>query len=136
MWFSVTTVQEMIPGSKRKSSPRWAIAAATLSLALLVSVLFRNFDLDRFVALGIPCLRLGCICAVVAGALFWFVLRKGSFTSPVAASTTAGFFAGLAGVAVLALHCPIQNSAHIIVWHLGAMVLGGLGGAIIGTLRR
>lgn len=134
-WFSITTVQEMIPGSKRKASPRWTILAAISLLALLVSVIFRNFDLDRFVPLGIPCLTLGCISAIVSGALFWFILRKGFFTSPVVAGATVGFFAGLAGVAVLALHCPIQNSAHIIVWHLGAMVLGGIGGAILGTLR-
>lgn len=134
--FSITTVQEMIPGSKRRASPGWTIAAATLSLAVLVSVLFHNFDLDRFVALGIPCLRLGCICALAGGALSWLILRKGFFTSPVAAGVTVGFFAGLAGVAVLALHCPIQNSAHIIVWHLGPMALGGVGGAILGTLRR
>jgi hypothetical protein len=134
--FSITSVQEMIPGSKHKASAKWTIVATILSLALLVSVLFHNFDLGRFVPLGIPCLRLGSVCAVVSGALSWFLFRKGFFASPVAASASVGFFAGLAGVAVLALHCPIENSAHILVWHLGAMVLGGLGGAVVGTLRR
>jgi hypothetical protein len=136
IWFAVTTTQQMIPGSRRTAHSRWVIVAALLSVALVSVALFHNFDLDRFVRLGIPCLRLGSICALLSGALFWFILRKGFFTSPVEASTIAGFFAGLAGVAVLALHCPIQNSAHIIVWHLGAMVLGGLGGAVLGTLRR
>lgn len=134
--FAVTTSQQMIPGSKRTVHPRWLIIAALLSLAVVSVVLFPNFDLDRFVSLGIPCLRLGTISALLSGTLFWFVLRKGFFASPVEASTSAGFFGGLAGVAVLALHCPIQNAAHIIVWHLGAMVLGGLGGAILGTFRR
>lgn len=135
-WFSITTVQEMIPGSKHTASPRWPILAATIALALLVSVLFQDFEMNRFVALGIPCLRLGCVCAVLSGALFWIVVRKGFFVSPLAAGATVGFFAGLAGVAVLALHCPIQNSAHIIVWHLGAMVLAGLGGAILAITKR
>jgi hypothetical protein len=135
-WFSITTVQEMIPGSKHKIKPGWPILAATIALALLVSALFHDFDTDRFVSHGIPCLRLGCVCALLSGALFWIVVRKGLFMSPVAAGATVGFFAGLAGVAVLGLHCPIQNSAHIIVWHLGAMVIGGLGGAVIGALRR
>ena len=135
-WFSIATVQEMIPGSKHKSSPGWTILATMLSLTVLVSVLFHNFNLDRFVPLGIPCLRLGSLCALVSGALSWFLLRKGFFVSPVSAIALVGFFAGLTGVAVLALHCPIQNSAHILVWHLGAMVLGGLGGAAVGTLRR
>jgi hypothetical protein len=135
-WFSIAAVQEMIPGSARKTKSIWPILATIFALALLVSALFQDFDTDRFVALGIPCLRLGSICALLSGALFWIVIRKGLFTSPVAASATVGFFAGLAGVAVLALHCPIQNSAHIIVWHLGAMVIGGLGGAILGALQR
>jgi hypothetical protein len=134
--FAVTTSQQMIPGVKRTVHPRWLIIAALLSLALVCVLLVPNFDLDRFVSLGIPCLRLGTICALLSGALFWFVLRKGFSTSPVEASTSMGFFAGLAGVAVLALHCPIENATHILVWHLGAMVLGGLGGAIVGTLRR
>jgi hypothetical protein len=136
VWFSLITVRQMIPGSKRKSRPDWTIAAALVSLALLSVVLFYNFDLSRFVVLGVPCLRLGSICALVSGGLFFLLLKRGFFTSPVAASTTMGFFAGLSGVAVLALHCPIQNSAHIIVWHLGAMVVAGLAGALAGTLRR
>src|SRR5207248_10655316 len=78
-WFSIATVQEMIPGSKHKSSPGWTILATMLSLAVLVSVLFHNFSLDRFVSLGIPCLRLGSVCAVVSGARSWFLFRKGFF---------------------------------------------------------
>ncbi len=135
-FLAITAVQEMIPGSQRKITPRWTIVAAMLSLALLAWLLFQNFNLDRFVPLGIPCLRLGVICAVISGALFWLIVRKGFFSSPVAAWAAVGFFAGLAGVAVLALHCPIQNSAHIIVWHLGAMAVGGVGGALVGTPRR
>lgn len=134
--FAVTTSQQMIPGSKRTVDSSWLIVAALLSLALVSVALFPNFGLDRFVSHGIPCLRLGTICAILSGSFFWFVLRKGFSTSPVEAATSAGFFGGLAGVAVLALDCPIQNSVHIIVWHLGAMVLGGLGGAVLGTLRR
>ncbi|MBV9083923.1 MAG: DUF1109 family protein [Acidobacteriaceae bacterium] len=131
---SITIVQEMIPGSKHRISPRWTIVAAIFSLALLVSVLFHNFDLHAFVPLGIPCLRLGCLCALVSGALSWFALRRGFFASPLTASATVGSFAGLAGVAVLALHCPIQNSAHIIVWHLSVIVLGAIVGAVAGAL--
>src|SRR5690348_296313 len=44
-WFSIATVQEMIPGSKRRTSPSWTILTTMLSLAILVSVLFQNFDL-------------------------------------------------------------------------------------------
>ena len=136
IWFSVATVEQMIPGSKRRTSPHWLALAALLSLAILGAALFHTFDLERFVDLGIPCLRLGSICALLSGALFWFVLREGFFTSPLAAGITAGSFAGLTGVAVLALHCPILNAPHVIVWHLGAMIVGGVGGALAGALPR
>ncbi len=135
VWFSITIVQEMIPGSKRQATSRWPIMAAMIGLALLIYLLFQDFDTNRFGALGIPCLRLGCICALLSGALFWLICRKGFLTSPVTACASVGFFAGLAGVSVLALHCPIENSAHIIVWHLGAMLLAGLGGTVIGGLH-
>ncbi len=131
-WLALTVVREMIPGSKRKASAWWAIVAALASLALLAALLFHNFDLDQFVTRGVPCLRLGSLCAILSGGLFWFIFRKGFFTSPVGAGASIGVFAGLTGVAVLALHCPIENAAHIIVWHLGAMVLGGSVGALAG----
>ena len=134
-WLAVTMVREMIPGSKRKVSPWWAILGALVSLAFLTALLFRDFDLDRFVSLGAPCLRLALICAIVSGGLFWFILRRGFFTSLIEAGASIGAFAGLAGVAVLALHCPIENSAHVLVWHLGAVVLGGIAGALAGRLR-
>ena len=136
IWLALTVVREMVPGSKRKASAWWTMVAALASLALLTALLFHNFDLDRFAARGVPCLRLGSLCAIVSGGLFWFVFRKGFFTSPVEAGASIGLFAGLAGIAVLALHCSLQNSAHIIVWHLGAMLLGGSVGALAGSLRR
>jgi hypothetical protein len=134
IWFSVATVEQMIPGSKRRTNPQWLPVAALLSLALLAAALFPNFELERFAGLGVPCLRLGSVCALLSGAFFWLIFRKGFFTSPLAAGITAGFLAGLAGVAVLALHCPILNALHVVVWHLGAMIAGGMAGAIASAL--
>ncbi len=136
IWLALIVAHEMIPGSKRKASGWWTMTAALVSLALLTTLLFHNFDLDRFVSSGVPCLRLGSLSAIVSGALFGFVFRKGFFASPVEAGASIGIFAGLTGVAVLALHCPLENSVHIIVWHLGTMILGGSVGALIGSVRR
>jgi hypothetical protein len=109
VWFSITTVQEMIPGSKRQTTPRSPIIAAMVGLALLVCILFQDFDTNRFVALGVPCLQLGCICALLSGALFWSICRTGFVVSPVTAYASVGFFSGLAGVSVLALHCRLKT---------------------------
>jgi hypothetical protein len=134
--FAVATAHEMIPGSKRRINSSWLILAAACILPLLVFALFPDFEVDRFAALGIPCLRLGLVCALLSGSLLWLVSRKGFFLSPVAGVATVGLFAGLAGVAVLALHCPIHNWPHIVAWHLGAMALGGVGGTIFGTIQK
>ncbi len=133
--FSLVTVQEIIPGSRRRITPAFVVAGSILVLALVSAVLFPSFELGHFVELGIPCLRLGVACAAVSGALAVPLLRKGFASSPAKASTTIGCFAGLTGVAVLALHCPIKNSLHIVVWHLGAIAIGGLAGGALPIIR-
>jgi len=134
--FSAAVVQEIIPGARRRLTPGLIVAFSLLSLVVVSVGLFPNFGLDHFVKIGVPCLRLGIVCAAVGGFLAYFLLRKGFASSPVRATTITGFFAGLAGVAVLALHCPVQNAAHMMVWHLGAMTIAGAGGALIGFLQQ
>jgi hypothetical protein len=134
--FSALTVREMIPGSQRRMAPGVVIALSLLSVTSVAFVLFHNFNTAHFVVQGIPCLKIGCICAAISGFGAYFLVRKGLAPSPLQLSTTVGFFAGLAGVAVLALFCPRQNTAHIIVWHLGAMLAGGLGGFLAGVCRQ
>ena len=134
--FSALTVGEMMPGSKRRAAPGAVISLSLLSVASVAFALFHNFDTAHFVAQGIPCLRIGCICAAIGGFSAYLLVRQGLAPSPLRLSTTVGFFAGLAGVAVLALFCPLQNTAHIIVWHLGAMLAGGGGGFFAGACRQ
>ncbi len=130
--FALVTVEQMVPGSRRRLSAAFVSGASLLLIAGLAVFLFPNFDLSDFVSEGIPCLRLGTACAAISGGLGYLLLRKGFFITAVKAGATAGFFAGLAGIAVLALHCPIENAAHILVWHLGAMLTAGTLGAIAG----
>ena len=130
--FSRAVVERMIPGAMRRINTAALVTFTLLSLALISIPLFVNFGLNRFVQSGIPCLRLGIVCAGLSGALASLLVRRGFLTSPIETGTTAGFFAGLAGFTVLALHCPIKNALHVMAWHLGAMVASGIGGAIAG----
>jgi hypothetical protein len=131
--FSRATIERMIPGAKRIVPAAALLIAAPLVLGLLAVSLFADRGVANFVSLGIPCLRLGLISAVIGGVLGWRLLHCGYLVSPRSTFTLYGFFTGLVGVAVLALHCPILNSLHILVWHLGAMLLAGLAGFFVGS---
>jgi hypothetical protein len=131
--FARATVERMIPGAKRFAPSSLLAALALTGLGLLVFSMFEERGTDNFVARGIPCLRLGAISALLSGLLGWRLLRKGYLVSPRETITLYGFFAGLVGIAVLALHCPIQNSLHIVVWHIGAMLLAGCAGFLLGS---
>lgn len=132
--FSMASVQAAIPGAKVRVRRSLLMGGAVLVLAFLVAGLFPDFSLNRFVVHGIPCLRLGCVSAAVFGLLAAIPLRRGYVTDIRSTSLLLGCFAGFSGVAVLALHCPLQNALHIIVWHLGAIAVSAAGGYGIGSL--
>jgi hypothetical protein len=130
--FSRAMIERMIPGAKRVVPSILLSIAALVALSLLASVLFADRGTENFVSRGIPCLRLGVMSALLSGFLGWWLLQRGYLVSPRETITLYGFFAGLVGVSVLALHCPIPNAPHVLVWHLGAMLLAGLAGFFLG----
>jgi hypothetical protein len=131
--FSRATIERMIPGAKRVVPSTVLSISGLVVLGMLVTFLFADHGMENFVSRGIPCLRLGVISALLSGFLGWRLLRRGFLVSPRETVTLYGFFTGLVGVSVLALHCPILNSLHVLVWHLGAMVFAGLAGFFLGS---
>jgi hypothetical protein len=65
--------------------------------------------------------------------LTWLWLRRGAAQSPKLMGATTCGFAGLIGVTVLEVHCPNLNLYHILVWHLGVILLSALGGLALGA---
>jgi hypothetical protein len=126
-------VQLMVPGSKARFNPRFMIPAIAAMIVLVVVLLFPNFD-SVFLHGGMRCFWTGIAAAAIAGLLFATLLRRMFPTAPVVAAATIGFFAGLCGVTVLALHCPVLVSTHILVWHFGVLILSTLSGAFIGYI--
>ncbi len=131
--FSRAAIERMIPGAKRLVPSTALCAASLVVLSVLIAILFADRSTANFVSRGIPCLRLGAISALLSGFLGWRLLHRGYLVSPRETITLYGFLTGLVGVSVLALHCPILNSPHVLVWHLGAMILAGLAGFFLGT---
>lgn len=131
---ALAIIQEMIPGSRKRISPVLAMALAVIGLIAVIVVLFPNFSTNHFVRYGEGCIRVGSVCGLLAGLLLFLALRTGFFASPVSAAISVGFFAGLSGVAVLAMHCSLLTVPHILVWHFGVLLLGLAAGTGIGLL--
>jgi hypothetical protein len=125
-------VDQMIPGTRRVIGPAAGVLVAVLLLSVTAALLFPGPMPKNFVDEGIPCLRLGALCAIPAGGLTWTMMRRGFAADPLSAAIAAGGLSGLLGVGVLALHCPILNAAHIIAWHVGSIVVAALFGALLG----
>lgn len=130
--FARALIERMIPGEKRLVPAAVLWVSAFVITGLLVAVLFANYGTEDFVATGIPCLRLGVVSALISSLLGWRLLRRGYLVSPRETVMLYALFAGWVGIAVLALHCPVRNSLHFLVWHLGAVVLAGVAGLISG----
>jgi hypothetical protein len=75
------------------------------------------------------------LSSIPAAGLTWLLMRRGFVTDPLAGAVAGGAFAGLLGMAVLALHCPIFSATHIIVWHAGVIVVTSVAGACIGWIQ-
>jgi hypothetical protein len=127
-------VEQMIPGSRRTMRPVWTIFFGILLLSVTAVFLFPDFAMQRFVPTGIPCLRYGLVCAIPGAGFTWILMRFGFVTDPVPAAVSAGALSGLLGAAVLALHCSIFNAPHIVVWHVGVIVVASLSGVLTGRI--
>ncbi len=128
-------VEQMIPGSQRTLRPVVSALTAIVLLSVTALLLFPVPGSGDFVRRGLPCLRLGLTCAIPAAGLVHVMMRRGLVTDDISAAVAGGAFAGLLGVAVLTLHCPIFSSGHIVAWHVGVIALTSLLGALAGWLR-
>ena len=125
-------VNAMIPGSRRRFSSSVLLMVTNLGLAAVLAVCFRDYRTTHFIHAGLVCLGIGVLHAIPAGLLSWLVLRRGFSLDPVSAGLAAGTLAGLAGATMLELHCPNFQTAHVLVWHLGVVLVSAGLGALCG----
>lgn len=121
-------VSAIIPGSRRRISSGNLLVGSALCLEAVSFICFRDYQTSHFVHAGLVCLGIGLLHAIAAGVLSWLVLRRGFAVDPVSAGLAAGALAGLAGIAMLELHCSNFQAAHVLVWHIGVLLVSaGLG---------
>jgi len=132
---AVASVREMRPAGGARLG-RFALAMSTLALLGAFALLLRDYDTRNFLAQGVPCLVAGLACAIPAALVIYLFLRRGFVLDWPSAGLAAGTLAGLAGVAILELHCPILKASHVMFWHVAVIPVCGMGGLLLGWIAR
>lgn len=132
---SLVCAAQAVPGSRQPLAP-WVMAVyACVALAVVFGLLFHDYGTERFVSQGMRCLIAGLAQAVPVSAAAWWILRRGFAVNPPAAGFAKGALAGLAGVAMLEIHCPNFEVPHILVWHLAVPLVAGALGTLAARLE-
>jgi hypothetical protein len=129
-------VNQMIPGSRHRITPRALIWTCMIALAAVFAILFRDYQTTHFLSAGIVCLAIGFLHAIPVGLLSWLLLRRGFAVDRVAAGFSAGLLGGLAGVVMLELHCPNFEAFHILVWHTAVVPVSAAAGALLASVGK
>jgi len=130
---ALSMARQMRPGSKYWVSPNLLPAGVLLLVAVAMTALFHSGEEKAFILSGLRCLSAGLKYTIPGAVLTWLWLLRGAAQSAKLMGATIGGFAGLIGVTVLEVHCPNLNLYHILVWHLGVILLSVLGGLALGA---
>jgi hypothetical protein len=131
-WLVYSLVNQMAPGSRHRIPPALLAVGITILVAMVMAVLFQVQQEENFWGNAWACIRAGTFVGALAALPFWLVLRRGAILSPHMTGAAAGLLAGRAGTSMLEIHCPILDVRHILLSHLGVMILCALAGLAIG----
>jgi hypothetical protein len=133
-----STVRQMTPAAKYTRTA--AILAAGLFVMMLaaMTVIFHPEHESAFVRNGLVCFQTGMLFAIPTAVLFTLLLKRGAALSPALTGLTAGGLAGLGGLTILEVHCPILDVYHIVVWHVSVTLVCAIAGSVLSsvTFRR
>jgi hypothetical protein len=125
--------RQTVPGSLHPFSPARCIVVILIGLGLAFVAMFPLHPAPDFWKTDAVCLAIGFGLAIPAGGALFAMLRRGALVNLRLAGCTAGLLAGLVGVTVLEIHCPIIDRLHIVSSHIGALALATLAGALAAT---
>ena len=133
---SAAFTQEMIPASRHWLSAKVLLALACAMPLAIFALLFRDYHTEHFFSAGLVCLGTGLLWALPVGLLGSLLLRRGFAVNLVAAGAMGGTLAGLAGIAMLELHCNNFQALHILVWHTAVIPASAAAGGALGAIWR
>lgn len=126
---ALSALAEVIPGRRGPAAPWIVPAAACIALAIIFGLLFSDYATQAFVSQGMICLRAGLLHALPVALGSALLLRRGFAVNPISAWAAKGTLGGLAGIAMLELHCANFEAPHILVWHIAVIPLAAVIGA-------
>jgi len=127
-------VTRWVPGSRSRITSSGLLALVGLGLLAVFGFLFQDYRTSHFLSGGIACLATGLLWALPAALVSLWWLRRGWVVNPVSAGAAAGVLAGLAGLALLELHCANFQASHVLVWHVLVPLVSAAVGATLGRL--
>lgn len=129
-----STVRQMVPAARHSRSTATAGAGLFVLMVAIMAAVFRPIHESAFVSTGLVCFRTGMLFAIPTAFLFSLLLTRGAGLSPALTGATAGGLAGLAGLAVLEIHCPNLDLYHIFTWHISVVLLCAILGLLFSSL--
>lgn len=133
---SLMALLAAVPG---REPSRWlALGSVLLAVVGLAAAFAAAPPLDpmmrHFVAMGWPCAARTAVVAAVPWVVLGVAVRRGATLVPGLAGTLTGAASFLFATASLRMSCPLDSAAHLVVWHLGPVLVGILASLLIGSV--
>jgi len=110
----------------------WVLVLAGLGCS--VAVLFPWKGASDLSSAGWRCSIRGLLIAIMSGGIAAWTIRRGLALQADLLGATVGLLAGLTGVTVLQFNCPVLEAPHILVWHVGIVIVAATAGFLVGRL--
>lgn len=125
---------EMIPGSKALFNWRYLELAGFVGFLITMLIAFQGaYRTNRASFFG-ECFGRGLLIAAAALPLLFTAIGRGVFVNPRRACITLAVLLSSAALLVLTCYCPILHWRHVLVAHLGAVVVIVVAGALVGNM--
>lgn len=127
--------QQMVPGSRVYWTTGFLFSIVSALILAICAAIFHIEANPHFLRSGLICLGVGTSFAIPAAILFATIAGRGVVLSRERAWPLGGMLAGLVGMTVLEIHCPILDLRHIAAWHFGIPLAGALTGYLFARQR-